>query len=303
MTSEPKRKRRGRYAVIYGDWWRHAKVAGGIHNGQPMKRLSLAARGLWASLTSHAVDALTNGKVTLDVAELVAGGTPAKEVAAALAELRRNGLVTGTDEAGEIHDFGEANITTAGWEANKEKERDKKRSQRGTTQHVPDVSPGDNGGTRYGTTPDVPDVSTGGPLDSGLRTQDSGRFQRASDARTPDRDHVDPMPLPGHAVPWKPLIEPLRAAILAWAKTRKVAPPREALLGSEGLVLVPVARWIHETGEAQGWDAAERERRCAWLVERFYASKGSTAEAGYPLAFLARNPQQYALDVKPRGGA
>ena len=293
-----KAKRKGRYALLFGTWWRHAKVAGGIHNGVPMKRLSLAARGLWASLSSHAVDALTDGRVTLDVCELVAGGTPAKEVRAALEELRRNGLVTGTDEAGEIHDFGESNITTAGWEANKGYERDRKRERRGTVERVPEVSHRDNAGMPAGTAAGF----QSGPLDSGLRTQDSGRSERASDARATDRDIVDPEPLPGHSVPWKPLVEPLRAAILAWAKTRKVAAPREALIGAEGLALVPVAKWLAETGDAQGWDAAERERRCAWLVERFYASKGPTADAGYPLAFLGRNPQQYALDTSPRRG-
>lgn len=293
-----KTKRKGRYALLFGDWWRHPKIAGGIHNGAPMKRLSLAARGLWASLLSHAVDAPTDGMVTLDVAELVAGGTSAKEVRGALEELRRNGLVTGTDDAGEIHDFSESNITTAGWEQNKAKERDKKRAQRGAASTVPPVSPGDNVGTRDGTASGIPT----GPLDSGLRTQDSGRSERASDARAPERDVVDPEPLPGHSVPWKPLVEPLRASILAWAKARKVAAPREATIGAEGVALVPIAKWLAETGDAQGWDVAERERRCAWLVERFYASKGPTADAGYPLAFLARNPQQYALDTSPRRG-
>ncbi len=115
----------------------------------------------------------------------------------------------------------------------------------------------------------------------------------------------DAIPLPGHTgAPWRPLIEPIRNAILDWAQNRRVAAPKEAAVGNEGAAIVPIAKWLWETGELQGWTPGERIDRCRWLVrERFYGTKDARTQAkGYPLAWLAANPAEYALDAK-RGAA
>lgn len=125
------------------------------------------------------------------------------------------------------------------------------------------------------------------------------------ESESPPAPEVEPVGLPGQTgAPWRTLIEPIRSAILEWSKTRKVAAPREAALGNEHAALAPIARWLWETGEAQGWSAEERVRRCRWLVlDRFYASKDArTVAKGYPLGWLAANPAEYALDAK-RGAA
>ena len=258
----------------------------------------------WTLLGSASMRDLTDGIVTRAALRRTLALWSERDRTRAVEALVRVGLwlVDTSPEAGpgggwRFHDWHLYQPSRAEVEAQREKQRERQRRHRAAMSSR-DASTGDasrdgavtrdnrSDNTVSHTTPTRPDPTR--PLESLTRA--------------PERDVVDPEPLPGHSVPWKPLVEPLRAAILAWAKGRKVAPPREALLGAEGLVLVPVAKWLAETGDAQGWDAAERERRCAWLIERFYAAKGPTADAGYPLAFLGRNPQQYALDTSPRRG-
>lgn len=112
-----KRKSRGLYARLMGDWHAHPKVLG----------LSLEARGLWASLASWSAHGRTDGIFTVGHAAALAQGKHARP----LRELREAVLV---DDLGEgrfrLHGWEEYNMTRDEHEAWKAADAERKRLAR-----------------------------------------------------------------------------------------------------------------------------------------------------------------------------
>lgn len=107
-----KRKSRGLYARLMGDWHSHPKVMG----------ISLEARGLWASLASWSAHARADGVFAVGHASALAHGKHAKP----LRELIAAGLV---DDLGDgrfkLHGWEEHNMTRDDHEQWKASERER----------------------------------------------------------------------------------------------------------------------------------------------------------------------------------
>jgi len=316
-TEKSTSKRKGRYAALHGDLWRHPKVAGGPHKGKVYEPLSLAARGLWASLLSYAIDQETDGRVSSTTVVLVAASCSPKDRASALAELETNDLVV--DSA--IHGFADSNITAAEWADSKAADAEKKRLKRAEEAAKREATsagrPSDVLKTSEGRRQDKPKTADGvsRAKTEDIRPKTSERGGEGADAPAPPvpsdvEVHPRPVPVvaPAQAAPMAPvdpgeaLVE--RAASKASMATRLIGLYAKAYEGAFRDLWQGHSAARSAIDETAAWCLSQPDPEVAAVrcVEGAY-STARLLKHRVPWAWIAEDPAKYAASsTRPSTG-
>lgn len=273
MSEGTKKRRPGFYGRVYGDFGTHPKVTGGMLGEARVKRLSLAARGLWVSLVSLVIRRETDGLFSSEDAEAEGGA----EAVPLLAELMSNGMVDQGRSEGVyvLHDWESNGPSVSEYRAELARKRT---NQNGYRSRVAAVT---------GNKPDhVPGHVTDHSLDLSL--------SEISDQREKDRDRKPAAPVTGNApettkVPdGAHLAEAAREAVRAAMTKRGAAAPRDC---DQPMAPVweAVALHVVKTARVTGEDP----KHVLKLTVRGFADHEGMRAKGWPMSYLAKNPQEF----------
>jgi len=249
------------YARVLGTFWRHPRTLG----------LSMAARGLWVSLLSWSADQRSDGGIPAPALTMVCGGKPD---ARSLQELILSGLLVQAESAYLLRDWAQHNITRDEHEQAKEATRKRVADHRRKAAVTPDV-------TRY---TDRTETRTYGVTSEQEQEQEQEQdSDRESDAR---------------AKPVAPDAGTPKAASL----TERAERVRVTLRGEyqrRGLVVPTMDLSIPHSGHVLDLTRAFDGRGDLGSCLDGFFSDDRAAAAGFPVAWLAKNPNAY-LAKRPR---
>lgn len=121
---------RTRYARLEGGFWRHEKVL----------QVSMAARGLYATMLAYCADNLTDGRVVRQIVPGLCVGSSPEQL---LTELLAVGLLAEVEGGYQVHSYEKHQLTRARWNEEKTKARERMRAKRAVKDEAcsPDVRP------------------------------------------------------------------------------------------------------------------------------------------------------------------